>query len=117
MSKKKTSQRIFREYVKSFKDLQSKLGLFEWEVYFDLKKLDGSYAEIDINVGGRCANAVYNSEQDKGTLEREPQISGKHECLHLLLAKLTALAKDRYVTVKEIDDEAESIVRILEKIL
>ena len=39
----------------------------------------------------------------------------KHEALHLLIARLEDLAKRRYVTPGDINEECEGIVEILEK--
>jgi len=111
---KKTTQKQLREFKKSFLHTAERLGLSDYKVYFDFVASDEHYAEIQVNQKGKVATAFLCSRYDSIL---DPSECGKHEAIHLLLARLRFEAHTRYTNEFDIDQSEEEIVRRLEKVL
>ena len=105
----------FKRFKKEFRAWQTKLGLAEYTVTFKLKKLPDSWAEFAIDAQG-CVGTLVISTAHKWTLH-DVRCVALHECLHLLVARLTEIGSRRFVEEDEISHENERVVCILEKIL
>lgn len=94
-------------------------GLKGWHITFIHEKLEGLYACIRINMEGRHAILVLSTEwpDNENAGWEGPEYSGRHEAIHLLLARLVYLAGCRFLTCDELQNEEERLVRVLEKIL
>ena len=111
----KTSKADFNKFKKSFLYWADKLDCNGYRFDFLHEKLDGSYAEISINEGGKAATISYNLEPSNKDIG--PEQNGKHEALHLFSHRLVWLGEQRFTGPDEITHEWERLVRILEKIL
>lgn len=112
---RKTTRAEFEAFKKSFLEWQRKLGLLAYSPAFQLKKMDGRFAEIDVNHMGKIALVTLNSETDTDNIPFwNPAGSGAHEAFHLLIARISWLGHYRYTTRDEINEEDEAIVRRLE---
>ena len=79
--------------------------------------MEDSYAELRVDEVGKVVTVVYSSIVKEKDQDPGPETHAKHEAIHLLLHKLFWLAGCRYLTSEEIDQEYESVVVILEKLL
>lgn len=112
----RTTNKQFEEFKDSFKEWVIKFGLMDYHISYECKPIPGYYAQLWVNEDGKCATATLNSEFSKESYkEFNPKASGKHEAIHLLLNKLAHLGSERFISEREIDDESEAIVRVLEK--
>ena len=50
-------------------------------------------------------------------MDEEIERVAKHESLHLLLARLTGIARARFVVKEELEEATEETIRKLEKII
>jgi len=117
--KKKTTVKEFKFFQQCCHNIITKLGLTEWSIYYDMITLKDCYASCDIdadnlNVTINLSKYHHGEEDDSKIFLKKTAI---HEVIHILLAKLTKLAGNRYITEKELLSEEESIVNILEKII
>lgn len=114
----KTSKKDFGVFKEEFLLWQKNLGLMAWEIIFVHKRLKDAAAQINADSLSRMATVALSSvvagERDEWN---DPKACGKHEAIHLLLADLDWLARQRYTSERELDREEEGIVRRLEKIL
>lgn len=109
------TDRQFKSFQKTFTTWQNKLGLAEYTVTFQLKKLPNEYATCEATPEG-CVCLVVVSSDVKWTPKLIKTVA-THECIHLLLARLTELGHRRFVDEAEIFGENERVTCILEKIL
>jgi hypothetical protein len=112
-----------REHLKIFKTeflrWVEKFGLKDWECHFIRHKVDG-ISELHAKAGGCVATAALCELWNNQVIplnKRELLSSGKHEAIHLLLARLVSAASDRFVTQEDLMEREEEVVRILEKLL
>ena len=95
------------------------MGLNGYDLNFVFTELDGYWAEIDYDVEARGATLYLTTKRETPYEPDDDWVenTARHEMIHLLLAKLVAMAKSRYVLQCEIDLEDESIARTLAKLL
>lgn len=98
------------------------LNLNDWEVNFthtDLNDRDEEALAITSwNVSQRSVTFLLGTDfYNQGISESIIKDVAKHEVLHLLLAKITSLARNRYVLDREIDEEIHVLVARLEMLL
>ncbi len=107
----KTSKKQFERFKEKCLELQKDLGLVNYQLCFHHQFLDNN----------RVGNVTYNSTQlwadislttKHHSLIDEDSIA-VHEMLHLVLGRLDELAYERFIRPQEIEDENESIVRVL----
>lgn len=104
-------------FEKEFLIQVDNLNLRDWIIYFEHKKLEDCHAETTAEFP--VATISFNLETEKKYLTpTQLRATAKHEAVHVLLAKLTALGKQRHNTTEELlDEEEESIACILEKVI
>lgn len=109
----------FERFKKAFTKLQTELGLMQYRITFEHKKLDRAFAKLYSDQKSKSAIAILNTEIDDDTIDEygTPEESAVHEVIHLLLSRLVWLGESRYLFDNEIDEEDESIVRRLERLL
>ena len=107
--------RQFNRFKREFLGWQSALNLNEYTVNFKLKKYTDKFAEIDADADG-CVATVFVSDAKDWT-DKQIDTVAKHECIHLLLTRLTELGSKRFVDEGAIDSENERVTCVLEKIL
>jgi hypothetical protein len=117
----KTSKKDFERFKKEFMRWVEIFGLKGYNLRFWHNKLDDRYAQIGGDEKGKQADISYNTELYSDVVNSKnyatPKHCGKHEAIHLLLNRLVQLAYNREIRFAEIDEEAEKLVRILEKVL
>jgi len=114
----KTSADDFYNFKTHCQKYIEKFGLKDWKIYYHHKRLDVSFAEIQINITGSVADIYLNTELNSRDYKHfNPMDLAKHEILHLLLQRYRSLAVGRFVPEWAIGEEEHRIVRILEKLL
>lgn len=115
----KVTKADFERFKKEFMRLVDVLGLKGYRYVFYQKRLNNSYATLDINENGKsvCANLTNEIPKSEGQGWISPEAQAKHEAIHLLIFRLEYLGMQRYITPVEFDEGAEAIVRVLEKVL
>lgn len=118
----KVTKKQFNSFKKSFNTTCEKLGLTEYQITFSQDILEGKFASIVVDHEPRMAVVTLCTElhckldkQDKQ--EFNPIWLGKHEALHLLLAKFAFMAEYRSTLISDLDKEEHHIIRRLEKVL
>ena len=116
----KTTKEDFEIFKKRCEYWRKELGLHRWKVYYEHKKTtdDESYAETRPNTSDRIASIVLDTRWDSEpkTPEKLDEIA-KHEILHLLLAPLHYLARQRNFLNDEYATAEHEIVWLLEQSL
>lgn len=100
----------------------AKLGLTGWTVYYSFTPKDEEeteYASCSPDYMGCKADIQLSRCWDEKCPPTEANIrqSAKHEIIHLLLANLTALARNRFVVRGELEKAEEAITIKLERVL
>ena len=119
----RTTKKDFQIFKDSFLYWQKELGLMDYEIFFEhiyLKPVDFEvYARIYVTTMGRAVTVQLNLKIDKDSKKHwtGPAASGKHEAIHLLLNRLRWLGESRYLESSDLQEEEESLVRRLEKVL
>jgi len=106
-------QEALKAFIKEFKHWQYLLQLDGYQVYFNLKNLDGQYARITVEEENKIARV----DVDRKDILKMPANTAKHEACHLFIGKLNHLAHCRFVADGEINQEWEKLSNILEKLL
>ena len=114
----KTTQAQFEEFKAEFMKYVELFGLKDYQIYFEHKKLEDSFADISVNCNA-CIATVVMAQEIPGECKFDfcPKESAKHEAIHLLLSRLYDIADCRYVQPEELKIEDERVVRILQKVL
>jgi len=84
----KTTKADFNLFKKAFIAWQNKLGLTQYDAYFEHVKLDGLYAQVYIDQMGKTVAARFNTDIGAGLVSK-PEDDAKHEAIHLLLSRLS----------------------------
>jgi hypothetical protein len=117
MSDARFTPEEFVVFSEEFTKWQHYLGLDCYKVYFKHEKCEDSFAEIEINQCSMVATVRLNSElPDKDKPFADPKMHAKHEAIHLLIGRLEARARDRYVRSDEIYEAIEELVRRIERV-
>ncbi|KKM85999.1 hypothetical protein LCGC14_1283310, partial [marine sediment metagenome] len=99
---KKTSKAEFNRFKKEFQRQVEILGLKGYEVYFDHLPLNNEYANISMDEPGKVVTVCYSSELKQIDYDvRSPELSAKHEAIHLLLHRLRFLGEERFTASSE----------------
>jgi hypothetical protein len=113
-----TTKKDFKRFRDEFNRWVQILGLNDYKIYFDHRRLDDVFANIVIDERGKVATVTMTKELSPVNAEVFfPEEHAKHEAIHLLLNKLFWLGTCRYVRDAELQDEWERLVRVLEKAL
>jgi len=81
----------------------------DYTVYFSHEDMKDCAAEVRVDSAGRGLTFVLPTWLEE-TTRQSVDHSSIHEVAHAVVAKLTAVAHDRYATEKEIDDAEEAVV-------
>ena len=114
----KTTPEQFEDFKRSFLEWRKKLGLTEWRIFFEIANLKNKYAQIYYDTEKAGATVRFAKQLENDEMKNcDPKESGKHECLHLLLADLYTLGENREFSQREFNTAEEKIVRRLEGVL
>jgi len=104
----------FERFKEAFRSWQKRFGLKEWRVVFELEPIEDAYADIYIDHRGGIATVRLNSAiPEEHRKAFDPERSGCHEALELLVSPLVRLAKSRSVRFCEIAVETHRLIRRL----
>ena len=104
----------FSEFKKWFKYYQNKFGLLGWKVYFKHESVNDKFAGISLNLSGMVATVRLNNKlPDEVKPLRDIKRSAKHEALHLLVGRLEANGRERYILDNEMYESIEELVNKL----
>ena len=115
----KLTEKHFKIFQQECERWLEKLKLDNWEVNFgwDEDKNDNSRASCSSELSNYITtiflNRVWNYEPQIVELLRV----AKHEVIHLLLARFSGNARARYLSIDDLDESEEELVRKLEKLL
>jgi len=116
---RKTTKAEYNRFKKSLSDWCSKLNMGCWDV--TCTHVCGPhdvYASVSCDVTTMQAYATFNKELGNMDYDPDfPETVGKHEAMHILLAEYSDLARDRFVSFKEIERQEEKVVLALERAL
>lgn len=108
------NKKEFNLFKVEFKKWQDRFGLNGWKVYFKEEKTENAFADITTDIGNMVATVRYNNEDAEF---KDPEVSAKHEAIHLLIGRLEQNARYRYVTSADINETAEELVHKLEGLI
>ena len=115
------TKKHFKIFKRACRKWLKKLGLADWLVYYSMSFEIEHYAEICTSRTERATTIYLCGRWPLAEIhplnEKNLEASAKHEILHLLVADLADLARDRYSTEEEIDCAEESLVERLMKIV
>ncbi len=106
---KTVSEATFKFFSRKCRYWLKQFGITDYTVYFHHGALLASAAEVRVDSEGRGLTFMLPLQLDD-TSRQAVDHSAIHEVAHAAVAKLTALAHDRYATEKEIDDAEEAVV-------
>jgi hypothetical protein len=115
----KTSAKQFQFFKQECEKWVDKFELRIWSVHYQHCRLK-DYAMTSTNYTGMVAAIALNTEWDdevRPLNNHQLAKTAKHEVIHLLLAKLSALGDSRCVTRDELDQAEHELVRKLEHII
>lgn len=112
---RKTTQKEFGQFKRTFTKYQNLFGLNGYEIYFKLQPVDYAFATISVNQEEMTATITLASEiQESDIPFIDVDKSAKHEATHLLLARLSYLIHKReYLQSEAIGAEEEVVNKIL----
>jgi hypothetical protein len=112
----KTTTAKYELFVAECRRLLKKFNIDTWQIYFELRKLDGSQAQIITDTVLRVATISLNTST---SLHTDEMIKGTalHEICHLLISEISDLATMRYVSSNDVVQACESVTRKLENLL
>jgi hypothetical protein len=106
---KQVSNATYKFFCRKCRYWLKQFGITDYTVYFSLDKIQPTPAEVRVDSEGRGLTFVLPMELED-TSRQSVDHSAIHEVAHAAVAKLTALAHDRYATEKDIDDAEEAVV-------
>lgn len=109
----KASQKDFELFKSECQKWIDIFGLNDWKVYYYFTDLNGDYAECVPDYRKCIVKIALNSKFRRKYLDIKK--SAKHEIIHLLLSRFFGMARERFISPDEIDNEWERLTRIIEK--
>lgn len=118
MYKVKTTELDFKEFQQCFHGYQLKFGLTGYNIYFFHKEKKDAYADIVIDQSGKVVRVTFSTIwRDREVNYENINECALHECIHLLLSRLSWLGTCRFIDDSEINEEEEELVVKLSKLL
>ncbi len=106
---KTVTKATFKFFCRKCRYWLKQFGITDYTVYYALETVVDAAAEVRVDSAGRGLTFVLPLRLDD-TSRQSVDHSAIHEVAHACVAKLTAVAHDRYATEKEIDDAEEAVV-------
>ncbi len=106
---KQVSDATFKFYCRKCRYWLKQFGITDYTVYFWHHPIDDGAAAVHVDSAGRGLTFVLPKELED-TSRQSVDHSAIHEVAHAAVAKLTAVAHDRYATFKDIEDAEEALV-------
>lgn len=115
----KLTTKHFKVFKKECLKWQNRFELHNWELHFRWQDTDKDRAGLTINLDAYIATAFLSRNWDNydKISKNDIKIVAKHEMIHLLLGRISALVGARFLTTDERDEADEETVRKLEFII
>ena len=115
----KTTEKDFKLFKETFLEYQKKFGLIGYEIHCLHEYTKDAYADIAIDQMAKKGTVRFSTKWTGDIKLSDERIkrTAMHECLHLLISRLSWLATCRYVAEPEIKEEDEALVIRLTAIL
>lgn len=117
---KKTTEKDFQIFIAECKKWIEILGLKGWKIYYTHETYENTLAWCSVgSLKDRCAKLGLSKNWgnfDKEINEDDIRKVAFHEVFELKLTRLRKLAKDRFITEYEIDEELHDIIRTIENV-
>ena len=114
--RRKVRKGEYAAFKRAFVRWQFVFGLQEYAVYFRQEEMD-ELATLTTDAANCVATVkvclTVGDDEEAGWAEE----TGKHEAIHLLLARLMQLGQERWGSEEAIMHEEERVVRLLERLL
>jgi len=114
----KVPAKYYKAYKEAFLHYRDLFGLKQYRVDFIQEDIGSNYAQIRISESQKLCEVVLNSHIEEDLLERDrgPVSHARHECIHLLLNRLSWLGQCRYVCDGDLEEEEEALTVILTRV-
>jgi hypothetical protein len=108
----------FDDFQRYFKKYQQRFGLTGYSVYFAHEDLLDRFGALTTDVDTMTSKASLASDLPKEQEQfKNIKRTAKHEAIHLLLARIVALASNRYLHEGELREAEEELVYKLEELI
>ncbi len=117
----KTTTKHFEIFEKECRKWVDYFELNNYSIRFEVTKLaETEFAECNYDIGAASSMIGLCSNWDtsiRGLSEEQIKKYAKHEVIHLLLARFSAQAYERFINKNELKEAEEELVRKLENII
>jgi len=116
----KLTSKHFDNFKKECLYWQDRFELHNWELHFRwAKKNTNRRAGINHNLNGYIATIILSEEWGnyQKITDEDIKIAAKHEMIHLLIGRLVYNGETRYITIDDLEESQEELVRKLEYII
>lgn len=115
----RTSKTYLNEFKREFLKWVGVFGLKQYRIDFLHEDIGNRYAQIRITEYGKIANVYCNLflDDENLSLDQGPASHAKHEAVHLLLSRLSWLARSRCIAEGDLEEEEEAIIERLIKVI
>ncbi len=113
----KTTEKDFELFKITCKEWLEKLQLSDWCILYEHKEI-GNLGQSTLNEIDGLATITLTIDFGDDILNDEAiKEVARHECLHILVAELARLAKNRYITANQVRQAEEHLVLKLERLI
>lgn len=112
----KTRKAQFKTFVKWCEYYRHKFGLINWRVEYSHMGEEGSHAHFSYNLTAMSVTMFFAKNWTDEILMPTEEVlrhAAKHEMLELLLVRLSANAKERFIMLEEITEATHEVVQVL----
>lgn len=113
----KTTKQQFLIFKNECERLIERFGLSGWRVeFYWSSESDDSRASIGTNLSGRATSLYFPRNWEDSTPPSKKIIieSARHEICHLISARLSSLARQRFTSEDEVYESNEELARIMD---
>jgi len=112
----KTTQKHFEIFKKEVRKWVDIFQLNGWQIYFKHKTNKTDFGGLATILKNKVATFFFTQSFDDAVCsftEEAIKKTARHEVIHLLLARLSCLVSERFVSENEVEEAEEEIVNIL----
>ena len=104
-----------RAFWKAVTEFVAKLRVVDWTIRTDVKDMDPvddrTLADCQPDPDFAVATITLYRNWEKDPTPEHIKETAFHEVLHVVMSRLMELARERYVTEKQLDDEEHEVIR------
>jgi len=114
----KITKKHFELFEKACNDYLKLFKINDYKIWIEKKSIRNADTQAAISLSGNVTFTI-NTDIDFGNRNIEDEIDelAKHEVIHCLIGRLSGLARVRWCSESEFNDEEEHLVRKLTKLL